>query len=210
VDELGELRERPRLALRDPEAERSPHSGPHAPRGGTEALALDFAERGVRTVSLRFAPTVHGAGDRGLVALIAAIAREKGVSAWIGDGSARWPAVHRSDAGRLVADALGTASAGAATTGAATTLAATPGLVLHAAAEEGVPTRAIAEALGEALGLPSTSVAPADAGGHFGWIGGFFAQDMPASSEATRRLLGWSPSGPTLLEDIAAGACSRG
>jgi nucleoside-diphosphate-sugar epimerase len=175
------------------EADRSPHSGPDAPRGGTEALALEFADRGVRTVSLRFAPTVHGTGDQGFVALIAAVAREKGVSAWIGDGSSHWPAVHRSDAGRLVADAL---------------VAATPGLVLHVAAEEGVSTRAIAEALGESLGLPSTSVAPADAGAHFGWIGGFFGQDMPASSEATRRLLGWSPSGPTLLDDIAGGAYS--
>ena len=76
--------------------------------------------------------------------------------------------------------------------------------MLHAAAEEGVTTRTIAEA----LGLPSTSVAPADAGAHFGWIGGFLGQDMPASSEATQRLLGWSPSGPTLLDDIAGGAYS--
>jgi len=176
---------------RSTEDDRSPHSGPDAPRGGTEALALEHADQGVRTVSLRFSPTVHGTGDQGFVALLAAVARERGVSAWIGDGSARWPAVHRSDAARLVADALGAAS---------------PGLVLHAAAEEGVPTRAIAEALGEALGLPSTSVAPADAGEHFGWIGGFFGLDMPAGSEATRRLLGWSPTGPTLLDDIAGGA----
>jgi len=76
--------------------------------------------------------------------------------------------------------------------------------VLHAAAEEGVTTRTIAEA----LGLPSTSVAPADAGAHLGWIGGFLSQDMPASSEATQRLLGWPPSGPTLLDDIAGGAYS--
>ena len=84
----------------------SPFHGPEAPRGGSENLALEFVSRGVRTVSLRFAPTVHGAGDHGFIAIIAAVAREKGVSGYPGDGANRWAAVHRSDAARLIA--LGT------------------------------------------------------------------------------------------------------
>jgi nucleoside-diphosphate-sugar epimerase len=169
----------------------SPFYGPDSPRGGSENLALEFVDRGVHTVSLRFAPTVHGSGDHGFIAAIAAVAREKGVSGYPGDGTNRWAAVHRSDAARLVAIGLAKAPAGAR---------------LHAVAEEGIPTRDIAEAIGRAFGLPVTSIAPGDVQGHFGWIGTFFGMDLAATSVATRELLGWAPAGPTLLEDLAAGA----
>ena len=171
----------------------SPFHGPESPRGGSENLALEFVDRGVHTVSLRFAPTVHGAGDHGFIAIIAAVAREKGVSGYPGDGTNRWAAVHRSDAARLVALGLAKAPAGAR---------------LHAVAEEGIPTRDIAEAIGRAFGLPVTSVAPDDVQGHFGWIGAFFAMDLAAESTATGQLLGWAPTGPALIEDIDSGAYS--
>ena len=171
----------------------SPFHGPDSPRGGSENLALEFIDRGVHTVSLRFAPTVHGVGDHGFVAMIAAVAREKGVSGYVGDGTSRWAAVHRSDAARLVALGLEKAPAGAR---------------LHAVAEEGVPSREIAEAIGRSLGLPVASIAPDDVPGHFGFIGTFFSMDLAATSTATRELLGWAPTGPTLIEDLDAGAYS--
>jgi nucleoside-diphosphate-sugar epimerase len=173
----------------------SPFHGPDSPRGGSENLALGFVDHGVHTVSLRFAPTVHGTGDHGFIATIAAVARAKGVSGYPGDGTNRWAAVHVSDAARLVALGLEKAPAGAR---------------LHAVAEEGVPTRDIAEAIGRALGLPAASIAPDDVPGHFGWIGTFFGMDLAATSTATRELLGWAPTGPTLIEDLAGGAYSAG
>jgi nucleoside-diphosphate-sugar epimerase len=171
----------------------SPFYGPESPRGGSENLAFEFVDRGVHAVALRFAPTVHGTGDHGFVGTIAAVAREKGVSGYPADGTNRWAAVHRSAAGRLVALGLAKAPAGGR---------------LHAVAEEGIPTRDIAEALGRAFGLPVTSIAPDDVQDHFGWIGTFFAMDLAATSTMTRELLGWTPSGPTLIEDIDAGAYS--
>jgi len=173
------------------EADPSPAVGPDSPRGGSENLALDYVDRGVRTISARFAPTVHGVRDHGFIAYITAAARRHGVSAYVGDGSATWSAVHRSDAARLVRLGLEQAPAGSR---------------LHAVAEEGIPTRDIAAAIGEALGVPVTSVAPEDALEHFGFIGGFFAMDLSATSTRTRELLGWTPTGPTLLEDIKDGA----
>ncbi len=169
----------------------SPAVGPDSPRGGSENLALDFVGRGVHSVSLRFAPTVHGHGDHGFIAAITAVAREKGVSGYPGDGTNRWAAVHLSDAARMTVLGLAKAPAGAR---------------LHAVAEEGVATRDIAEAIGRQLGLPVASIAPGDVPAHFGWIGMFFGMDLAASSAATRQLLGWQPSGPTLLADISAGA----
>ncbi|MEJ7649190.1 MAG: SDR family oxidoreductase [Nakamurella sp.] len=176
------------------ESDASPFSGPDAPRGGGENRAFDFVDQGVGAVSLRFAPTVHGQGDHGFIATIAAVAREKGFAGYVGDGGNRWPAVHRSDAARAVRLALEQA---------------TPGTIVHAVAEEGVPTRVIAEAIGRSLGLPVASVPPEATAEHFGWIGSFFALDVPASSTATRELLGWTPSGPTLIEDLDAGAYLR-
>jgi len=175
------------------EDDASPFHGPDSPRGGSENLALGFADRGVHAVSLRFAPTVHGTGDHGFIAIIAAVAREKGVSGYPGEGTNRWAAVHRSDAARLVALGLAKAPAGAR---------------LHAVAEEGIPSRDIAEAIGRAFGLPVTSIAPGDVQGHYGWIGTFFGMDLAATSTATRELLGWAPTGPALIEDLDAGAYS--
>lgn len=169
----------------------SPFHGPESPRGGSENLALEFVTRGVHAVSLRFAPTVHGAGDHGFVSTLCRIARDAGVSGYPGDGYNRWPAVHVADAARMVVLGLAKAPAGAR---------------LHAVAEEGIPTRTIAEAIGRALDLPVAPV-PADrVSEHFGWIGGFFALDAPTSSAATRELLGWTPTGPRLIDDIDAGA----
>jgi nucleoside-diphosphate-sugar epimerase len=175
------------------EADASPFHGPDSPRGGSENLALEFVDRGVRTVSLRFAPTVHGAGDHGFIAAIAAVARQKGVSGYPGDGTNRWAAVHRLDAARLVTLGLEKAPAGGR---------------LHAVTEEGVPAREIAEAIGRAFDLPVTSIAPDDIQDHYGWIGTFFAMDISATSTATRELLGWTPTGPTLVEDLDAGGYS--
>ena len=123
------------------ESDPSPFHGPDSPRGGSENLALEYVDRGVHAVSLRFAPTVHGAGDHGFIAAIAAVAREKDVSGYPGDGTNRWAAVHRSDAARLVA--LGLAKAPAGTR-------------LHAVAEDGIPTRDIARP----SAAPSTCPSP--------------------------------------------------
>jgi nucleoside-diphosphate-sugar epimerase len=173
------------------EADGSPFHGMHSPRGGSENLAMEFVDREVHTVAVRFAPTVHGMGDYGLIAMIAAIARVKGVSGYPGDGTNRWPAVHRNDASRVVVLSLENVPAGTR---------------LHAVAEEGVPTKAIAEAIGRAFALPVTSIAPDDVADHYGWIGTLFGMDLSASSVATQELLGWTPTGPTLIEDIDAGA----
>ncbi|GAA2190120.1 hypothetical protein GCM10009848_37650 [Micromonospora lupini] len=145
-------------------------------------------------VGVRFAPTTHGAGDNGLMTTLVGIAREKGVACYIGDGANRWPAVHRSDAARLVRLGLEKAPAGS---------------LLHAIAEEGVPTRQIAEAIGHALDLPVASISAENAPAHFGWIGGFFGRDIPASSTRTQEILGWTPTGPTLLDDLNTGAYSH-
>ena len=165
--------------------------GPQESRGDSENLALSYVERGVRTVIVRFAPSVHGTGDWGFVSFLADAARRRGVSGYLGDGSTPWSAVHRSDAARLIRLGLEHAPGGTR---------------MHAVAEESVPTRVIAEALGEALGLPVTSIPEADADKHFGFVGAFFGLGMAASSARTRELLGWTPTGPTLVEDILAGA----
>ncbi len=172
----------------------SPWHGPDSPRGGSENLALEFVDRGVHSVSVRFPPTVHGHADHGFIAVIADIARQKGVSGYPGDGTNHWPAVHLSDAARVVALGLEKAPAGAR---------------LHAVAEQGIATREIAEAIGRALDLPVRSIPGGEVAEHFGWLGTYFAMDVTASSTATRELLGWNPTGPTLIEDIAAGAYSR-
>jgi nucleoside-diphosphate-sugar epimerase len=173
------------------ETDPSPFHGPDSMRGGSENLGLEYADRGVRSMIARFAPTVHGAGDHGFIAQLVGIARERGVAGYVGDGANVWPAVHRSDAARLVR--LGLEEA-------------TPGTILHAVAEQGVPTRTIAEAIGRGLDLPIESIAPEDVPDHFGWIGAFFGMDLPVSSEVTQERFNWSPTGPTLLEDLANGA----
>lgn len=167
--------------------------GPAA-RALNAELALSFADRGVRAGTVRLAPTVHGHGDEGFMAAIVGVAKEKGVSAHVGDGSNRWPAVHRSDAARLYRLALEQAPARS---------------TLHAVAEEGVAFRDIAAAIGRRLDVPVTSIAPDEAASHFGWLGGFVGIDALASSRATRDLLDWQPTGPTLLEDLDAGHYTR-
>lgn len=171
-------------------------SDPGSPtdRGGTEHLTLDHADRGVRSMVVRFAPSVHGVGDWGFVTFLADAARRAGVSGHIGDGATRWSAVHRADAARLIRLGLESAPAGTR---------------LHAVAEEAVTTREIAEALGTALGLPVAPVDPAKADGHFGVVASFFGTDLWGSSARTRELLGWAPTGPTLVDDILAGAYGK-
>ena len=173
------------------EADPSPFHGPDAPRGGAENLAFEFVDAGVRSVSLRFSPTVHGMRDHGFIAILAAIARDKGVSGYPGSGTNRWAAVHRSDAARMVTLALDKAPAGTR---------------VHAVGEIGVPSREIAEAIGRAFDLPVASIDNDDVAQHFGWLGGFFSMDLAATSIATQALLDWTPSGPTLIQDIDAGA----
>lgn len=160
------------------------------PRSATAIATLDLAGRGVRSVVVRFAPTVHGEGDHGFTAVLTGIARAKGVAAYVGDGANVWPAVHRLDAGALVARAVDRAPAGS---------------VVHAVAEQGVPAREIAEAIGRGLDVPAKSIPADEAAGHFGWIGPIFAADCPASSEKTRQLLDWHPAHNTLIADLDAG-----
>jgi nucleoside-diphosphate-sugar epimerase len=160
------------------------------PRVASAEAALSFAARGVRSSVVRFAPTVHGAGDHGFVAALVGIARDKGFSGYIDDGANRWPAVHRIDAGSLVRLAVDDAPAGS---------------VLHAIAEEGVPTRTIAEAIGRGLNLPVASVPAERASDHFGFLGRFFSVDCPASNRLTRDLLGWMPTQHGLIADLDEG-----
>lgn len=153
--------------------------------------ALALADRGVRSANVRLSPTVHGEGDTGFVAMFVRLAREKGASPWVGDGDNLWPAVHRSDAARLFQLALESAPAGS---------------VLHGVAEEGVPFRLVAQAIGRQLGVPSASLPAEQAEAHFGWLAHFAGGlDVRASSAQTQEVLGWTPTGPTLLEDLDAG-----
>jgi nucleoside-diphosphate-sugar epimerase len=166
-----------------------------SPRAASERAALALAERGVRSMSVRFAPTVHGAGDHGFIALIIEADRSHGAAGYVGDGENRWSAVHRDDAARLVRLGIERAPAGS---------------VLHAVAEEGIAMRDVAEAISRRFELPATAIAPAEAGARFGFIGQFVGLDMAASSAITRELLSWEPAGPTLVEDIETGAYANG
>ena len=157
-------------------------------KGAEAALAL--ASRGVRSSVIRLAPSVHGEGDHGFVPMIIDIARKKGVSAYIGDGTNRWPGVHRFDAATLYRLAIEKAPAGS---------------ILHGTAEEGVTIRSIAEVIGRHLNVPVVSIAPEQAGEHFGFLGHFLGADAPVSNAITRELLGWNPAHPGLIEDLDAG-----
>jgi nucleoside-diphosphate-sugar epimerase len=139
---------------------------------------------------LRLPPTVHGNGDHGFVATLVAIARAKGVSGYLGDGSNRWPAVHRTDAAGLFRLAVESAPAGS---------------TLQAIGDEGVPIRAVAEVIGRQLGVPARAIAPDDAAAHFAWLANFIGVDSPAASAVTRQLLGWQPSNIGLIEDLEQG-----
>jgi nucleoside-diphosphate-sugar epimerase len=165
-------------------------AAPPGIRQATALLALSLRGIGVRSSVLRFAPTVHGDGDKGFIATYVGVARQTGVSGYVGDGAHRWPAVHRSDAARLARLAVESAPAGT---------------VLHAVGDEGVPFRDIAEAISRGLGVPTMSVAPPDALEHFGPLGLFAGMDFPATAAITRDLVGWKVTGPSLIEDLDAG-----
>ena len=155
-----------------------------------EQMVRSLASSGVRSSSVRLSPSVHGDGDHGFVSVLVGIARDKGVSGYIGEGQNHWPAVHRLDAACLFRLALEKAPAGS---------------VLHGVTEEGVPVRAIAEAIGRQLEVPTTSISPEQAGEHFGWLAGFAALDVRASSALTRERLGWQPTHSGLIQDIEQG-----
>jgi nucleoside-diphosphate-sugar epimerase len=161
---------------------------PNFPRK-SEAAALALASQGVRASVLRLPPSVHGNGDHGFVPNLISIAREKGTSAYIGDGLNRWPAVHRLDAAHLYRLVLEKGSAGA---------------TYHGVADEGILTREIAEVIGRQLNLPVVSKSREEAADHFGWIARFFGIDGPASSAQTQEQLGWRPVQTGLIADLKA------
>lgn len=164
--------------------------GGPATRYGTAELTLSMASRGVRSAIVRLPPTNHGEGDSGFMATLVGIAREKGVSGYVGEGANRWTAVHRLDSARLFRLAVERAPAGS---------------TLHAVAEEGVPIRDVAEVIGRHLKVPTVSVSPERAAEHFTWMAGFIGLDAPASAGLTRELLGWAPTRPGLIEDLDQG-----
>lgn len=169
--------------------ETMPPSGPTShPRAASEEAADSVAARGGRVSVVRLPPSVHGDGDHGFVPTLIRIAREKGVSAYKGDGLNRWPAVHRLDAAHLFRLALEKAPAA--------------GTRFHGVAEEGVAFRDIAEVIGRHLNIPVVSKSPEEAARHFGWFAHFAAMNNPASSQRTRELLGWQPKQPGLIPDL--------
>jgi nucleoside-diphosphate-sugar epimerase len=168
--------------------EDAPLSGPEAsPRVASEEAAAIAAARGVRMSVVRLPPSVHGDGDHGFVPLLIGLAREKGVSAYVGDGLNRWSAVHRLDAARLFRLVL-EKGVGAAR--------------YHGVAEEGVPFRDIATVIGRRLGVPVVAKSREDASQHFGWFAHFAALDSVSSSARTRESLGWEPTEIGLIADL--------
>jgi nucleoside-diphosphate-sugar epimerase len=159
---------------------------PNFPRKSEDA-AFALASQGVRVSVVRLPPSVHDDGDHGFVPSLFAIAREKGVSAYVGDGLNHWPAVHRLDAARLYRLAIEKGSTGSR---------------YHGVADEGVVLRDIARVIGRHLNLPIVSKSPDEAAGHFGWMSHFVSIDCPASSVETQQQLGWRPTHPSLIADI--------
>jgi nucleoside-diphosphate-sugar epimerase len=174
------------LQRRGPLATEEDEPNPNFPRKSEDAV-LAMSSLGVRASVVRLPPSVHGDGDHGFVPALINVAREKGVSAYVGDRLNRWPAVHRLDAAHLYRLALEKGFAGAR---------------FHGVADEGVPVREIAEVIGRRLNLPVVSKSPEEGSDHFGWIGHFFGMDGPASSAQTQQQLGWRPTQPGLLSDI--------
>ncbi len=169
----------------------STEDGPTAswnPRAGLETIMQTFTERGVKTSIVRLAQ-IHDTHKQGLVPYFTAVAREKRVSAYIGDGGNRWPAAHVSDTARLYRLAFENTEAGA---------------IYHAVDEEGVAMMMIAEALGRGLKVPVVSIKPEDSQAQFGWLSMFAGHDMPSSSSITRQKLNWKPTGRGLIADLDA------
>jgi nucleoside-diphosphate-sugar epimerase len=156
------------------------------PRKASELAGAAVAERGVNVSVVRL-PQVHDPVKQGLITPVIHLTREKGVSAYVGDGLNRWPAVHRLDAAHLYKLALEKHEAGSR---------------YHAVAEEGISMREIAEVIGRGLKVPTVSLSPEDAAAHFGWLAMFAGFDMPASSAQTQKRLGWRPTGPGLIADL--------
>jgi len=161
--------------------------GPGAARGATELVPEAYARRGVRAMIVRL-PQVHDTERHGLVSYAIEVAREKGVSAYVGDGKNRWAAAHVGDVARLYRMVLEHGEAGAR---------------YHAVGESGVPMRDVAEAVGRRLDLPVVSITPDTAAAHFGFLALFAGRDAPTSSRLTRERLGWTPIGPGLVDDLA-------
>ncbi|MGA6161766.1 SDR family oxidoreductase [Amycolatopsis magusensis] len=164
---------------------------PGAPRVDAENVVVGFAERGIRSSLVRLPPTVHSSLDHsGFIPSLIEIARATGVSGYPGEGANRWPAVHTLDAARVYRLALEQAPAGSR---------------LHAVADEGVPFREIAEAIGRHLGVPATAIPAEQAEAHFGFLAWIVPLDVPVSSARTQELLGWRPGHPGLLADLDLG-----
>ena len=153
----------------------------------SEQAAFAFTDKGVRVSAVRLPPSVHGDGDHGFVPLLIGLAREKGVSAYIGEGLNRWPAVHRLDAAQAYRLVLEKGVSGGR---------------YHPVADEGVPFKEIACVIGRRLGLPVVGLTPEEAPAHFTWFTHFASIDAPASSQLTRELLGWRPTRAGLIEDL--------
>ncbi|MDQ1236014.1 nucleoside-diphosphate-sugar epimerase [Paenibacillus sp. SORGH_AS306] len=156
----------------------------------SEQVALSLAQRGVRTSIIELCPSVHGEGDTGFIPKLIAIAKEKGVAAYIEEGMNRWPAVHRLDAAHLYCLALEKAE---------------PGSRLDGVADEGIAFRDIATVIGKHLNVPVVSIPQDQAQDHFGFLGALVALDIPRSSQSTQQQLGWQPVHPSLLEDLEQG-----
>jgi nucleoside-diphosphate-sugar epimerase len=166
-------------------------SAPSGPRVDAENFVIGLAERGVRSSFVRLPPIVHSSLDHhGFAHILIGIARQAGVSAYVEDGANRWPSVHTLDAARVYRLALESAPAGTR---------------LHAVADEGVPFRDIAAAIGRGAGVPTASISASDAAERFAFLGAFVGVDNPASSEVTRKVLGWEPAHPGLIEDLEQG-----
>jgi nucleoside-diphosphate-sugar epimerase len=170
-----------------------PTFNPAWPRVSEQGVDV-VAALGVRAAAIRLSPSVHGDGDKGFVSFLFSIAREKGFSAYIGEGLNRWNAVHRLDAARLFRLALENA---------------TPGARYHGCAEEAITVKSIAEAVGKQLNLPVKSIPPEEAAAHFGWFAQMAALDCPASSIFTQEHLHWHPTHPTLMADIENGVYKK-
>lgn len=164
-------------------------TAPSGLRVDAENFVIGLAERGVRSSAVRLPPIVHSSLDHhGFAHILIGIARQSGVSAYVGDGANRWPSVHTLDAARVYRLALEAAPAGTR---------------LHAVADEGIPFRDIAAAIGRGVGVPTVSIAASEAAERFAFLGGLVGVDNPASSEVTRKLLGWEPEHPGLIAELA-------